>query len=579
MPSSSNNNTNPLGRLLPATARRMFHRAASSIAVNPGGDNAMAVQKDDTEFFASLEQSYNDEDAGAPTGGSSSSGSGSDHNDTMNNSSSINALGLNKLAFFDRSEIKADPLVMARGNFTSLRPVTSILLDTDSRRRTSPRYNQKQQARRQAMQSTLSVVLDGAKDANQHRYAIKQLTTKTLQESNPQAIAKAARDLVNDAKFLARLSRDNNQGSGTGGGGHPNIPKLYAMTMDAFGRNYLAHAWDDFFLVTDNLHQPNDTLANRIYGPWRARGGCDSEPDEDLIPLKANYAFQLAKALRYCHEQGVLFRDLKPPNVGFSWHDKHVAQLLDFSLARDFSEDNGSNNETNDDEGRNLTLAGTRRYLAGEVLATGRYSFKSDVYTWAMTFYEMCSERKPYSGLSAADHQLYVCQQPQQRQGSAPPQVQHEHLSSVEGFLRPSVDDYYLPEELEDILTKAWHPDLAQRSSMDDVCDQMQAFLMHLDIAYYEQNEGEYLFDVSPRSLEDAEVEELRGDEDWECMGGQAEGFQLSPAAIGSIDLEGDGDTVEEDPEMLTSFKSVETAGTKGLGAPEKAHKIISRAA
>ena len=147
------------------------------------------------------------------------------------------------------------------------------------------------------------------------------------------------------------------------------------------------------------------------------------------------------------------------------------------------------------------------------------------------------------------------------------------------GVLRPSVDDYYLPEELEEILTKAWHPDVAQRSTMNDVCDQMQAFLMQIDIAYYEQNEGEFLFDVhldQPSTVE-ADVEDLCGDEDWECMGGHAENFLLRPTAVGNTDI--DGNSAEEDAEMITSFKSVETAGTKGPGAPEKACKVISRAA
>ena len=96
-----------------------------------------------------------------------------------------------------------------------------------------------------------------------------------------------------------------------------------------------------------------------------------------------------------------------------------------------------------------------------------------------MVYYEMCSERKPYHGLSASEHQVYVC----------------------ENGDRPTLDDYYLPEALDIILTQAWHPCLQKRWSMNQICNAMLGFLMQLDIAYYQQQEGDFLFDIEPTPI------------------------------------------------------------------------------
>jgi len=464
----------------------------------------------------------------------------------------IDQKGLNKLTFLERDEIEIGSSLTAtvtRGSHcTNLYAVTNIDLKSSSNLQQQSSTTDKQRARRVALQSS---VKEGTVRSQSHRYTIKLLSHKTLHESDSETLTKAAKELINDAKFLARLNSSTSSGSSStsgGGGGHPNIPRLYAMTLDSFGRNYLPNVWDDFFLIIDGI-QPNDTLADRIHGVWSSRAVNGGEPDEDLIPMKCNIAFQLARALRYCHQHGVLYRDLKPPNVGFSNQDPHVVQLLDFGLARELDES---------DPNRCITLAGSRRYVAGEVLATGQYTFKSDVYSWAMTLYEMLAEKKPFAGLSATDHQRYVCDSVLKKDAPC-------------GVSRPSLTDTYIPEQLEAILRKSWHADVSQRYSIDEVCNEMQAFLMAIDIDYYEQNEGEFLFDVhvsnSQEELE--EIEDLQNDEDWQTMGKHHYSLQLlsgaaddeDTAIASSVDL-------HEVLDLRTSFKATESADTGGARGP-----------
>jgi Protein tyrosine and serine/threonine kinase len=122
--------------------------------------------------------------------------------------------------------------------------------------------------------------------------------------------------------------------------------------------------------------------------------------------------------------------------------------------------------------------------LAGEIWATGEYSYKTDVYSWSHIYWEMCYERKPYRGMSAMEHQEFVCK----------------------GGKRPPLECYCLPDQLNAILMQAWEHDPTRRLDMDKVCAKMQRLLVELDTCIvYEENEEDFLFDIHvPVALDDA---------------------------------------------------------------------------
>lgn len=77
-------------------------------------------------------------------------------------------------------------------------------------------------------------------------------------------------------------------------------------------------------------------------------------------PLARFFFRQICAALRYCHSQGVSFRDLKLANVLLDGHNPPWVQLCDFGVATTAPKASG--------EKRHDTLVGTPGYIAPQVL-------------------------------------------------------------------------------------------------------------------------------------------------------------------------------------------------------------------
>ncbi len=99
---------------------------------------------------------------------------------------------------------------------------------------------------------------------------------------------------------------------------------------------------------------------------------------------------QIASALQYAHQRGLIHRDIKPSNILL--RDDHYAYLADFGLARAL-EGGGDLTQTG-------TLLGTPEYMAPE-LAEGPAGKSSDIYALAIVLYEMISGRVPFRGDTA----------------------------------------------------------------------------------------------------------------------------------------------------------------------------------
>ncbi len=100
--------------------------------------------------------------------------------------------------------------------------------------------------------------------------------------------------------------------------------------------------------------------------------------------------YEVAKALQYAHERGVIHRDIKPGNILISRQGD--VKLADFGIAT-------SREEPDQGLTRDGTMLGTIAYTAPEQIDDARsVDPRSDIYSLGVVLYEMLTGRTPYPG-------------------------------------------------------------------------------------------------------------------------------------------------------------------------------------
>jgi serine/threonine protein kinase len=317
------------------------------------------------------------------------------------------------------------------------------------------------------------------------RYAVKQLRQDLLDLPDDcardfQIGTVGAMDLAMEATLLASLS-------------HPNICKLRG-TAGTPGN-------PDFMLVLDRLYatlderiaewreeQPRPTRLKRLV---RIGSGlklpkfhlpplkrCVSEGDRVEMNRRRNKAclgksnaelvlrdgqllhrlyaaYDVARALRYLHQNRIVFRDLKPQNIAIDIRGN--LRIFDLGLAKELME---ADLIRFPDDFNATGMCGSRRWMAPEVYFSEAYGLSADVYSFGLLLWNLCYLETPFGdGLSLKKHHMKVMVQ-----GVRPRRLRSREVS----------------EAIWQLMNMCWSSDRTERPSFDNICEALRAEISNL---------------------------------------------------------------------------------------------------
>ena len=184
-----------------------------------------------------------------------------------------------------------------------------------------------------------------------------------------------------------RMARFEREARVLGALNHPNIATIYGLEEFESGRA----------LVMELVDGP--TLADRI-----AKGPI---PLDETLPI----AKQVAEALEYAHDRGVIHRDLKPANIKVT--SDGTVKVLDFGLAKALMDEPVAADPR---DSPTLSMAptmtgvilGTTAYMSPEQAKGKPVDRRADLWAFGVVLYEMLTGKPLYSAETAAETLAFV---------------------------------------------------------------------------------------------------------------------------------------------------------------------------
>jgi serine/threonine protein kinase len=175
----------------------------------------------------------------------------------------------------------------------------------------------------------------------------RKVAIKVLDPDNSHDEEQASR-FIREAKMVAGLA-------------HPNIIPVYDV-----GQN------------NGNIYMSMEYLSGGDLNQWIK---CGLLPEDALKIIG-----EIAQALQFSHDKGIIHRDIKPDNIMF--RENNSAVLTDFGIARAQAENRHLTQQN--------TVLGTPRYMSPEQLTGERIDGRCDLYALGVVFYEMLMRRVPF---------------------------------------------------------------------------------------------------------------------------------------------------------------------------------------
>ncbi len=214
--------------------------------------------------------------------------------------------------------------------------------------------------------------------------------------------------------MLGRYQVEKELGKGAMGvvylGKDPKIGRVVAIKTMALSQEFeadeLAEVKERFFREAETAGRLSHTNIVTIYDAGEEHDLCyiamELLKGRDLMPYTkagatlpvdkaVSIVARVADALGYAHRQNVVHRDIKPANIMYE-PDADVVKVTDFGIAR----------ITDSSKTKTGMVLGTPSYMSPEQLQGKKIDGRSDLFSLAVTLYQLACGRLPFEGDSMA---------------------------------------------------------------------------------------------------------------------------------------------------------------------------------
>ena len=150
------------------------------------------------------------------------------------------------------------------------------------------------------------------------------------------------------------------------------------------------------------------------------------------LPDKLDIVAQLCSGLGYAHTQGVVHRDVKPANMMYHLETDSL-KVTDFGIAR----------LTDSSKTKTGMVLGTPSFMSPEQLAGKKIEGRSDLFSLAVSLYQLLSGKLPFEGESMAQLMFKIASEPPTDILAVNPSVPPGLVAFLERALAKNPDDRY----------------------------------------------------------------------------------------------------------------------------------------
>jgi serine/threonine-protein kinase len=214
--------------------------------------------------------------------------------------------------------------------------------------------------------------------------------------------------------MLGRYQVEKELGKGAMGvvyqGKDPKISRIVAIKTMALSQEFeadeLAEVKERFFREAETAGRLSHTNIVTIYDAGEEHDLCyiamELLKGKDLVPFTkqgnllpiekvVSIIARVADALAYAHKQNVVHRDVKPANIMYE-PESDVVKVTDFGIAR----------ITDSSKTKTGMVLGTPSYMSPEQLQGKKIDGRSDLFSLAVSLYQLACGKLPFEGDSMA---------------------------------------------------------------------------------------------------------------------------------------------------------------------------------